>query len=231
MSVENTASRSGEIAATLDHFDVREHPLKRVFRSYFPLFLILWILFALYPNPLKLIISVQRVFNLDVDPGTIEFMLDDFPSAPAAIEETVLARIPYHYDWELYGVPWYFPTIKEVLQKGKGDCKARALVLASIFEARNIPYRVNLSPIHIWVDYEGKDESSIENAEVGFYQRDPETGESRFQFPEIKLREVMDSIWRGFWSPMPDGRKALLISGLLALVAARVILFKNKARG
>jgi hypothetical protein len=229
MSVENTTGRSGEITATLDDFDVREHPLRRVFRSYFPVFLILWILFALYPNPLKLIISIQRVFNLDVEPGAVEFMLNDFPSAPAAIEEAVLARIPYHYDWELYGVPWYFPTIKEVLQKGKGDCKARALVLASIFEARNIPYRVNLSPIHIWVDYEGRDETSIENAKVKFYQQDPETGESWFQFPEIKLRESMDSIWRSFWRPMPGGRRALLISGLLALVAARVILFKNKA--
>ncbi len=229
MSVENTTSRSGEITATLDDFDVRGHPLRRVFRSYFPLFLILWILFVLYPNPLKLIISVQRVFNLDVEPGAVEFMLNDFPSAPAAIEEMVLARIPYHYDWELYGVPWYFPTIKEVLQKGKGDCKARALVLASIFEARNIPYQVNLSPIHMWVDYEDKDETSIENAKVNFYQQDPETGESWFQFPEIKLREAMDYFWRGFWGPMPDGRKALLISGLLALVAARVILFKNKA--
>ena len=229
MSVENTTSRSGEIMATLDALDVREHPFRRVFRSYFPLFLILWILFVLYPNPLKLIISVQRVFNLDVEPGAVEFMLNDFPSAPTAIEEAVLARIPYHYDWELYGVPWYFPTIKEVLQKGKGDCKARALVLASIFEARNIPYRIDLSPIHMWVDYEGKDETSIENAKVKFYQQDPETGEKWFQFPKIKLREVMDSIWQGFWSPMPDGRKALLISGLLALVAARVILFKNKA--
>jgi hypothetical protein len=231
MSVENTTSRSGEITATLDDFDVRGHPLRRVFRSYFPLFLVLWILFALYPNPLKLIISVQRVFKLDVDPGAVEFMLNDFPSAPAAIEEEVLARIPYHYDWEIYGVPWYFPTIKEVLQKGKGDCKARALVLASIFEARNIPYQVNLSPIHMWVDYGGKDETSIENAKVKFYQQDPETGKRRFQFPEIKLREAMDYFWRGFWSPMPDGRKALLISGLLALVAARVILFKNKALG
>ena len=229
MSVEDTTDRSGEITATSDDFDVRGHPLRRVFRSYFPLFLILWILFVLYPNPLKLIISVQRVFNLDVDPGAVEFMLNDFPSAPAAIEEAVLARIPYHYDWELHGVPWYFPTIDEVLARGEGDCKARALVLASIFEARNIPYRVNLSPIHMWVDYEGKDETSIENAEVKFYQRDPETGEKWFQFPEIKLRETMDSIWRGFWSPMPDGRKALLISGLVALVAARVILFKTKA--
>jgi hypothetical protein len=230
MSVKNATSRSGEITATLDDFDVRGHPLGRVFRSYFPLFLILWILFVLYPNPLKLMVSVQRVFNLDVEPGAVEFMLNDFPSAPAAIEEAVLARIPYHYDWELYGVPWYFPTIKEVLQKGKGDCKARALVLASIFEARNVPYRVNLSPIHIWVDYEGKDETSIENAKVKFYQRDPATGEKSFKLPRIELREAMDYLWRGFWSPMPGGRKALLISGLLALVAARVILFKNKAR-
>ncbi len=231
MSVENTASRSGEITATLDDFDVRWRPLRRVFRSYFPLFLILWILFALYPNPLMLIVSVQRVFNFHAEPGSVEFMLNDFPSNPAAIEKAVLARIPYHYDWELYGVPWYFPTVKQVLQKGEGDCKARALVLASIFQARNIPYRVDVSPIHIWVDYKGKGETSIENAKVEFYQRDPETGESRFQFPEIDLKEVMDSFWQGFWIPMPDGRKALLISGLLALVAARVILFKNKARG
>jgi len=229
MSVENTTSRPGEITATLDDLDVREHPLGRVFRRYFPLFLIMWLLFMLYPDPLKLIVSVERVFNMDVDPGAVEFMLNDFPTAPAAIEDTVLARIPYHYDWELYGVPWYFPTVDEVLARGEGDCKARALILASIFEARNIPYQLNLSPIHMWVGYEGKDKNSIENAKVKFYQRDPETGESWFQVPEIKLREVMDSIWRGFWIPMPDGRKALLISGLLALVAARVVLFKNKA--
>jgi hypothetical protein len=203
----------------------------KVFRRYFPLIFILWILFVLYPNPLNLIISVQRVFDLDVDPAAVESMLNDLPSDPAAIEKTVLDRIPYRYDWELYGMPWYFPTVKQALEKGEGDCKARALVLASIFEARNIPYRVNLSPIHIWVDYEGKEETSIENAQAKFYQRDPKTGKRLFQIPEISLGEVMDSIWRGFWSPMPDGRKALLIFGLLALVAVRVILFKNKATG
>jgi hypothetical protein len=229
MSVNNTTSRASEITPTLDDFEVREHPLRRIFRSYFPLFLILWILFVLYPNPLNLIISVQRVFNLDVDPWAVEFLLNDFPSDPVAVEKAVLARIPYHYDWELYSVPWYFPTVEEVLEKGEGDCKARALVLASIFEAKNIPYQVNLSPIHIWVDYEGKEETSVENAKVKFYQRDPETGERWVQIPEIELREIVDSIWRSFWSPMPDGRKALLISGLLALVAARVILFKNRA--
>lgn len=204
---------------------------RRIFQSYFPLLLVLWILFVLYPNPLNLPISIHRVFNLDIDPGAVESMAENFPSAPTAIEKTVLERIPYHYDWEVYSVPWYFPTVEEVLEKGEGDCKARALVLASIFELKNIPYRLNLSPIHAWVDYEGKEETSIENAKVKFYQQDPETGERWFKFPEIDLREVMDSIWRGFWHPMPNGRKALLISGLLALVGARVALSKTRAAG
>jgi hypothetical protein len=202
---------------------------RRVFQSYFPLLLVLWILFVLYPNPLNLPLSIERVFDPDIDPGAVEPMAGDFPSAPADIEKAVLERIPYRYDWEVYSVPWYFPTVGEVLEKGQGDCKARALVLASILELRNIPYRVNLSPIHVWVDYEGKEETSIENAKVKFYQQDPETGERWFQFPEIDLREVMDSLWEGFWLPMPDGRKALLLSGLLVLVGVRVALSKTRA--
>jgi hypothetical protein len=81
----------------------------------------------------------------------------------------------------------------------------------------------------VWVDYEGKQETSIENAQAKFYQRDPETGERLFKIPEISLSEVIDSFWQVFWEPMPDGRKTLLISGLLALVAARVILHKKRA--
>lgn len=211
--------------------EIKEDSIRRVFRSYFALLLILWILFVLYPNPLNLIISVQRVFNLDVDPGAVESISGDFPSDPIAIEKAVVERITYHYDWEVYGRPWYFPTVEEVLEKGEGDCKARALVLASIFEVKNIPYRIDLSPIHMWVDYEGKGENSVENAEVKFYQQDPETGERLFQIPNIELRQVVDSIWQGFWNPMPDGRKALLILGLVALVTVRVIWFRNRAAG
>ncbi|MCK4843745.1 MAG: transglutaminase domain-containing protein [Dehalococcoidia bacterium] len=201
---------------------------KRVFRRYFPLIFILWILFVLYPNPLNLIISIQRVFNFDADPGAVEFMLNDFPSDPVAIEKAVLAGIPYRCDWELYSMPWYCPTIGEVLKRGEGDCKARALVLASVLEAKNIPYQVNSSPMHVWVNYEGKQETSIENAQVEFYHYDPETGERRFQIPDISPGKLMDSWQQQFWTPMPDGRKALLISGLLALIAARVILRKKR---
>ncbi len=219
----DVASSSSNIVGMMDDVKVPENSIKRVFQRYFPLLVILWILFVLYPNPANLVISIQRVFNLAVDPNAVESMVEGFPSAPKAIEKAVLEGIPYHYDWEIYDMPWYFPSVGEVLEKGEGDCKARALVLASIFEARGIPYQVNVSPIHVWVNYEGKGETSIENARVKFYQRDTETGERLFQFPKIELREVADSFWQSFWHPMPDGRKALLLSGLLALIAVRVV--------
>jgi hypothetical protein len=226
---KNITSSSIETRAMLDGIKKSDNVFRRVFRRYFPLIFILWILFVLYPNPLNLIISIQRVLNFNTEPGAVESMLNDFPSDPVAIEKAVLARIPYRHDWDLYGMPWYCPTVEQVLEKGEGDCKARALVLASVLEAKNIPYQVNSSPIHIWVIYESKQETSIENAQVEFYQYDPETGERQFQIPHIKLSEVTDSFWQAFWTPMPEYRKALLISGVLALIAARVILRKKKA--
>jgi hypothetical protein len=206
----------------------RSEKASRIFRRYFPLIFILWILFVLYPDPLNLIISIHRVLNFDADSGAVEFMLNDFPSDPVDIEKAILSRIPYRHDWELYSMPWYCPTVAEVLEKREGDCKARALVLASVLEAKNITYQVHSSPTHIWVVYEGKQETSIENAQVEYYQYDPETGKRHFQIPHISLSKVMDSFRRAFWDPMPDGRKVLLISGLLALVATRVILRKKR---
>jgi hypothetical protein len=155
-------------------------------------------------------------------------MLADLPSDPVAIEEAVLARISYRLDWELYRMPWYFPTVQEVLEHGQGDCKARALVLASVLEAKGIPNQLISSLIHVWVDYEGKQENPLENAQVEFYRYDPETGERQFRIPEIGLGTVMDSWRQQLWTPMPTDRRVLLISGSLALIAARVILRKKK---
>ena len=201
---------------------------RRIFRRYFPLIFILWILFVLYPNPVNLAVSIQRVLSFDAHPDAVESMLNDFPSDPADIEKAVLSKIPYRHDWALYGMPWYCPTIEQVLERGAGDCKARALVLASVLDAKNITYLIHSSPIHIWVDYEDKQETSIENAQVEFYEYDHETGARKFRIPDIGLGELMDSWGQQFWTPMPDGRKTLLISGLVGLIAARVVLRKRK---
>jgi len=205
-----------------------EKTFKRIFRRYFPLIFILWIIFVLYPNPINFIISIERLRNFDADPGSVEFMLNDFPSDPVAIEKAVLTKIPYRHDWTVYSMPWYCPTIDQVLERGTGDCKSRALVLASVLEAKNITYQVNLSPTHVWVDYEGKQDTSIENDEVEFYQYDPETGERRFKIPRMGISRVWKAFSQSFWDPMPDSRRALLISGPLVLIAARVIFRKKK---
>jgi len=204
---------------------------ERVFRRYFPLFLSLWILFVLYPNPLSLVISFHRLFNPDVDPAAVEPLVADLPSTPSAIEKAIMERIPYSYDWELHDMPWYFPTTETVVEKRRGDCKARAIVLASIFENKHIPYRINSSPIHVWVEYEDKEETPLENPRVKFYQQDPETGERLFQIPDIDLSEVLESFHRGFWVAMPGIRRALLLSGVCVLVLLRVILLKKPATG
>jgi len=210
---------------------MRSFAIKAFSRRYFPLLLTLWILFVLYPNPFNLVISVHRLFSPVVEPEAVEPLLGNLPSEPEAIEEAVLERIPYHYDWEVYGMPWYFPTTEMVMDKGRGDCKGRALILASIFEVKRIPYQLNCSPIHVWVEYRGKPDTPLENPQVKFYQRDPETGERQFQLPDIGLREVVKSTWQGFWYPMPDIRKALLLSGMGILVMLRLFLFKNEAQG
>ncbi|MGQ9546197.1 MAG: transglutaminase domain-containing protein [Dehalococcoidia bacterium] len=196
----------------------------RIFRRYFLLIFVLWILFVLYPNPLKLIVSFHRILYFDGNCGAVEPILDDFPSDPPDIERAVLARLPYRYDWELYGMPWYCPTIEEVLERQEGDCKARALVLASVLKAKNIPYRIHSSLIHIWVEYENKRETSLENPEVQFYRYDPETGDRQFQMPKIGLGKLMSSWRQQFWTPMPTDRRPLLVSGSLALVVARLVL-------
>jgi hypothetical protein len=201
----------------------------RVFRRYFILILLLWLLLVLYPNPAKLIVSLERAINPPLDPAPVEPLLGNLPSDPVAIEKDVRHLIPYSYDWEVHGMPWYFPTVTEVLERGEGDCKARALVLGSVLEAKGIPYRLNYSPIHIWVEYEGKEWTSLENPQVKFYQQDPETGGRRWQFPEIPFSDVMDSNRETLWNPMPAERKALLIFGLPALIALRLIVFRKRA--
>ena len=45
----------------------------RIFSKFFPLFLVLWILLVLYPNPLNLVISIKRGINPDIDPAAVEY--------------------------------------------------------------------------------------------------------------------------------------------------------------
>ena len=187
----------------------------------------LWVLLVLYPNPFNLPVSAYRVFSPDIDPIAVEPLLEGLPSDPAGIEKAILERIPYHYDWEVNGMPWYFPSTETIVERQEGDCKARAVILASVFERLDIPYQFNSSFVHVWVEYEGKAESIIENPRAKFYQQDPETGKRLFQLPEVEWKVWFDSTKEGLWVVMPIVRKVLLLAGIAFLLVIRVVLRRN----
>jgi len=171
-------------------------------------FLFLWILFSLYPDPALLIKSVWRIFYPPVQPEAVVDLLEGNAfDDPAEMENFVLREIPYVHDWESYGVPWYFPTVTEVLEKRTGDCKSRFIVLASSFERMGVDYGISLSPTHIWAEYDGKAENITENRRVAFYE------EEGFRLPQIDIRRSFEVFYRAFWETMPLERKILLLQG------------------
>ena len=193
------------------------------------LFLFVWTLLVLYPNPVRLVTSVIRVLDPPTDPLAVTPMLDYVPSDPAELEAYVLRTYPYQYDWVTYGVPWYFPTLEEAMERGTGDCKTRFLVLASLFEAHDIPYTQTFSLSHFWLVYDGKEETPMETASNAWLVRDEEG--TRLQVP----REDRSQVWRvfreAFWDSMPGVRKALFLAGpMMSLLLGVPLAFLVPAR-
>ncbi|MFC1999330.1 transglutaminase domain-containing protein [Chloroflexota bacterium] len=179
-------------------------------------------MFVLYPNPGNLVATGQRIFNPSPDPDAVASLAETMPSDAEAIKIAVKEMIPFSCDWETYGMPWYCPTVPQVLEKAKGDCKARALVLASILEAKGIPCTINYSTVHVWVEYENKEVSASENDEVKLFQQDPVTGERSVGIPSISSTAIKNEFLDTLWRPMPMTRKALLFCGLAVLVWLRL---------
>jgi TM2 domain-containing membrane protein YozV len=193
----------------------------RFFLRYFALFVIVWILLVLFPNPWRLGTGLKRILNPHTDPAAVASLAQDMPSDPALIENEVLKLIPYSYDWQTYGMPWYCPSVREVLQKGKGDCKARALVLASILQAKGIPNRIQWSLQHVWVEYPSKVDTGLEKN--GLYQKNSETGKKSWHLPLTPPSDVLNELYTDFVRTMPGTRLFLMLAGLFGLIGLRVI--------
>lgn len=185
---------------------------------------LLWILFVLYPNPLQLGRSVHRILQPPVNPDMVSWLVEQAPEQPRAVEDYVLTAFPYQYDWQTYGMPWYFPTLEEALEKGTGDCKTRFIVLASIFEAKGIPYQLSFSLSHFWVNYEGKEENSWETEKNAFLLRE-EDGSVRLQVPREDQSQIRQNFVDGFWHAMPEHRKVLLLMGPMINLGFGIFLY------
>jgi len=182
-------------------------------RRFALVFLLFWSFFVLYPRPTALGESIYRLFVPPIEAEAITPLLARLPSgaSPKDMENYILNAFPYYHDWQVYGFPWYFPTAAEAMQKGRGDCKTRFIVLASVFEALGVPYQLLISPTHIWISYAGKEETPLENMAAAFFHRDGE--EITFQLPYVDWLESAALTWEAFWVHMPPQRQTLLLSG------------------
>ena len=132
--------------------------------------------------------------------------------------ETVEALLPYDYDWRVYGVPWYVPTPAEAVRARRGDCEARAVVLASVLRAQGIPFTVRASLSHLWIDYPTRQALAGERAEDSWWERDGSGWRPRWS-GLLRLGEAVTAQKQALWDAMPLPRKALLIAGWIALAA------------
>lgn len=193
--------------------------------------LFFWIFFVLYPNPVLLAISISRLSRPPINSIQVNEIiesLDEF--SPLEVEEYVYKTLPYRHDWEVYGMPWYFPALEEVLENGRGDCKTRYSLLASLLENQEIPYEKRISLTHIWVHYEGKIETAIENNQVSVISSSEEGGVN-IQFPRVDLGSFWRTFVNGFWEVMPLSRKIMLFSSFPVIFGALPVMLKLIVRG
>jgi hypothetical protein len=185
------------------------------FRVFGIIFLFLWSFSVLYPNPGKFFVTLSRLRNPPTTYLVEELrplLQESFKKSPEEIEKIVKQKVPYTYDWDIYNLPLYFPTVKEVLENGAGDCKSQFLVTASIFEYYQIDYSMLFSPVHVWIGYEERPEKTNEKKEVVLQEITKD--EIKIRIPEeIDWRYSIETFHGAFWRAMPINKKIALYLG------------------
>ena len=134
-----------------------------------------WLLFGavlfavLYPYPHLFVRQIQHLRQLNALPDPDEpalipmrdrfraFLIanqiphTDAPRMLQAVNAFVCREIPYAWDWVVWGVADYVPTLPEVLASGREDCDGRAVVAAALLRAEGIRADLVADTRHMWV--------------------------------------------------------------------------------
>lgn len=68
------------------------------------------------------------------------------------VQTVVYRHVPYAWDWDVWGVVDYIPTVQEVYEKGREDCDGRAVVAASLLRRMGYEAHVVSDILHMWVE-------------------------------------------------------------------------------
>ena len=178
---------------------------------------VLWIGAVVYPDPRPFINSLTRLGTPPVDGAAVTEIAATLPDDYPTIEDFSLDYVKYQPAWTVYRLPWYFPTVDEVLRDHAGDCQARAMLAASIFSAKGMSYTLRYSFDHVWVDYPGKNAPSMEDPATSFVA--DSGGGWLAKLPEkIPLWTIIKVRLGYHWSPMPLIQKILIVMGCLVII-------------
>jgi hypothetical protein len=185
-----------------------------------------WVIVVLYRDPRRLVDSLRRLRHPPVDGQAVAEVAAALPDDYETIERFVSEYVPHKPAWAVYGVPWYFPTVTEVLSDRAGDCQARAILVASILAAKGMPFTMRYSFSHVWVDYPGKKVTEGEDPATSFVS-DRGTGWAAALPRKIPLRHIVKARVAYHWTPMPRRQKIMLGAG----VALAGLLLLNSGHG
>lgn len=176
-----------------------------------------WIGAVVYPDPRPFFNSVTRLRNPPIDAVAAAEVAATLPDDYRAIEEYVAEYVPWESAWILYGLPWYFPTVSEVIVDRAGDCQAQTVLMASILEAKGMSYTLRYSFDHVWVDYPGKTATTLEDPATSFASSEGEGWLT--DLPEkFPLGTILKQRIAYHWTPMPAGQKILILLGVTAII-------------
>ena len=129
------------------------------------LFFLVVLFFTLYPKYWLLPRTIARYSDMNsvLDPSFPELApleekvraglpeSADARTTLDAVQKAVYQRIPYAWDWEVWGVCDYLPTVAEVFEKGREDCDGRAVVAASLLRRMGFQADLVSDLLHVWV--------------------------------------------------------------------------------
>ena len=177
-----------------------------------------WMGAVLYPDPRPFVASMIRLVDLPVDGQAAAGIAAALPSDYMAIDDFVADYVAWQPAWTVYNLPWYFPTVAEVIADRAGDCQAWAVLAASIMQAKGMSYTIRYSFDHVWADYPGNEATALEDRTTSFVS-DGGEGWAAALPTKIPIRTILRERIAYHWAPMPPFRKVLLLGGFVVIIA------------
>ena len=195
---------------------------------------------VLYPDPRLLVRHVHRWMDISAlgDPTTpaLDAMaaelaphlegVESAGDALAIVEQFVLEKIPYGWDWDVWGVVDYVPTVEETIEAGREDCDGRAVLAAALLRRFGYEAHIVTDLTHVWVWTPAGETMSPNETASGHTVVEADESGSRvnplgFVHPQALLVDMPRALAYGI-AVFPLWREVVLVAGAWCCLLGRL---------